>query len=344
VRCYLCHLPVVTALSTAYGTLALRERFTTAVRSADAIEALAIEIHTDDGRSGVGMATATPAITGDTVSSMERFVHSVVRPLIVGRTVDEELLVAVTALTPTSPSGTAGVDMALLELVDDPTDARPMVSVVTSITVSAGSAEAMARAALARVEAGFTVVKIKLGVDPPGDLARLTSVFRAIEGRARLWVDANQGWTVDETLRFVDQALAAGVAPEMLEQPVSREAIDDLGAIARHIPVPVVADESARSVADIGRIATTGGVRGVNIKLMKFGGPTGARIAVEAARHHGLSVLVGSMMEHPRSVAAAVRFAASLPAEPVGAVHDLDAAWWMLDATPCRYEFGRVAV
>jgi L-Ala-D/L-Glu epimerase len=344
VRCYLCHLPVVTAISTAHASLALRERFTTAVRSADAIEALAIEIHTHDGRSGVGMATATPAITGDTVASMARFVDSVVRPLMIGRTVDEELFVAVTALTPTSPSGTAGVDMALLELVGSPAEARPPVSVATSITVSAGSAEAMASAALARVEAGFTVVKIKLGVDPPGDLARLTSVFRAIDGRARLWVDANQGWTMDETLRFVDHALAAGVAPEMLEQPVGREAIVDLGAIALQIPIPVIADESARSVADIGRIATTGGVRGVNIKLMKFGGPTGARIAADVARQHGLSVLVGSMMEHPRSVAAAVRFAASLPDEPVEAVHDLDAAWWMHDAAPCRYEFSRVSV
>jgi L-Ala-D/L-Glu epimerase len=192
------------------------------------------------------------------------------------------------------------------------------------------------------------VVKIKLGVDPQGDLARLTSVFRAIEGRARLWVDANQGWTMDQTLRLMDRALADGVAPEMLEQPVARDAIDDLGAIARRIPIPVIADESARSVGDIGRIAIAGGVSGVNIKLMKFGGPTGARSAVEAARQHGLSVLVGSMMEHPKSVAAAVRFAASLPVPPgddaPDAVHDLDAAWWMTDPSPCRYWLGRVHV
>ncbi len=82
-------MPVVTTVSTAHSTLALRERFTTAVRFSDAIDALAIEIHTDDGRSGIGMATATPAITQDTVAGMEAFVADLVRPLVVGRPVDD---------------------------------------------------------------------------------------------------------------------------------------------------------------------------------------------------------------------------------------------------------------
>jgi L-Ala-D/L-Glu epimerase len=332
----------VTAISSSRCALALRERFTTAVRSADTIDALRVEIATDDGRVGIGLATATPAITGDTVASMEVFLADHVRPLLVGRMLGRDLALDIQTLTVVSPSGTAGVDMALLNLIDEPSSA----SVPTSITVSAGSAEDMAGAAVARVNEGFSVVKIKLGVDPEGDLARLNSVFHALEGRAQLWVDANQGWTLDQTLRLMDRALATGVAPEMLEQPVPRDCFDQLGVIARTIPIPLTADESARSVADIGRIATTGGVRGVNIKLMKFGGPTGARVAANAAHAHGLTVLVGSMMEHPQSVAAAVRFAASLPStdNTFAAVHDLDAAWWMVDSSPCSYTSGRVAV
>jgi L-alanine-DL-glutamate epimerase-like enolase superfamily enzyme len=53
-----------------------------------------------------------------------------------------------------------------------------------------------------------------------------------------------------------------------------------------------------------------------------------------------LGVLVGSMMEHPHSVAAAVRLAAEQP-EPV---HDLDAGWWAADTTPLTYEDGVVRV
>ena len=61
--------------------------------------------------------------------------------------------------------------------------------------------------------------------------------------------------------------------------------------------------------------------------------------AVEKARAAGLGVLVGSMMEHPHSVAAALRFASLL-----GGVHDLDAGWWARDTSPLRYRDGIVSV
>ncbi len=322
--------------------MALRERFATAVRSADHIDVLRIELRTSDGGVGIGMATATPAITGDTILSMRVFVDEVVRPALLAQPIDESLFTTVATFVDVSPSGTAGVDMALHQLTTMP---EPHCDVATSITVSADSAEAMTAAALDRIDAGFSVLKLKLGVDPAGDLQRLSRVVRAVEGRAQVWVDANQGWSFDETMAIIDAAVAIGVAPQMLEQPVSALAFTELSAIAGRVPMPVTADESARSVDDIRRIVDVGSIAAINIKLMKFGGPTGARSAVDAAREGGLDVLVGSMMEHPESVAAAVRFAATLARDhPSNAVHDLDAAWWMADPAPCVYQGGRVVV
>jgi L-Ala-D/L-Glu epimerase len=322
---------VVTEISTERVVLPLRETFRTAIRQTDAVEALQVSIHTDDGRVGVGYGTATPAITGDSIESMERHIAQRGRPLTVGRTVDTRMFDEIAAQTRWSPSGTAALDLALHGLSATPSDSSARVQ--TSVTISAGSIKEMTASALRRLDLGFTVLKLKLGADPAQDLMRLHAVTNAVEDRAEIWVDANQGWTMAETLSIIDRAQDRGYAPSMLEQPVHANSFSDLAEIAKRVLMPVTADESAKTVADIERIAGFGGVEAINIKFMKFGGITGAKIATQRALDLGLSVMIGSMMEHPSSVAAAVRFAASLPQQ----IHDLDAAWWFTDPIGLTY-------
>ena len=168
-------------------------------------------------------------------------------------------------------------------------------------------------------------------------------------GSVQLWIDANQGWTVAQALEIFDSALDANVALGLFEQPTPAADLHGLREVrlgvqerclARGLkPVPVVADESARTLADVDRIIAAGAADAINVKFMKFGGLTGSGIAVAKARAAGLGVLVGSMMEHPHSVAAAVRFASLL-----GGVHDLDAGWWAQDTWPLTYVDGYVSI
>ncbi len=338
---------MISTIETERVTFTLRERFRTAVRQTDTVEALRVIVGASDGAIGVGYGTATPAITGDTLDRMEVHIRSRIEPLILGRFVDDAALFSDLAkLTHLSPSATAAVDMAAYDLHHQYATGEAAItaassSVKTSVTVSADSAEAMVSSAVERIRAGFSVLKLKLGVDPDGDVDRLRRVTDAASGRAEIWVDANQGWTKLQALHFMEEAARAGVAPGMLEQPVAASAFDDLAEIAANVSIPVTADESAKTLDDIRRIADNGSVRAVNIKLMKFGGMTGAQQAGALAASLGLDVLVGSMMEHPASLACAVRFAASLFPH---AVHDLDAAWWMADPSPCSYSNGRVYV
>jgi L-Ala-D/L-Glu epimerase len=321
---------VITSIETERVVLPLRETFRTAVRETDSVEALRVTLRTDDGQVGVGYGTATPAITGDTLSSMDKHIESLGGKILIGRSVADELFVELSGLTKLSPSGTAAIDMAVHSLGTAPTSG---IRVQTSVTISAGSIKEMVGAAVKRVEAGFTILKLKLGADPDGDLGRLMAITDMVDGRATIWVDANQGWTREETFSIMDRALHRNCAPEMLEQPVRASAVHDLAEIAKRLPMPITADESVKTIADIEQIASRGGVDAVNIKLMKFGGLTGAAAAVKRAHELGLSVLIGSMMEHPASVAAAVRFASSLPEQ----IHDLDAAWWFADTSPLTY-------
>ena len=294
------------------------------------IEALRVDLITESGAVGVGFGTATPMITGDTVASMQHHIDHTIGPGLLGCDVGAAID-AVLATAGQCPSGAAAVDLALRQL-SSRSDAGHRVH--TSVTISADTADTMVAQALRRIELGFDTIKLKLGVDPENDAQRLCAVVGAVEGRATVWVDANQGWTRFETLHIVETAHQRGCAPALLEQPVDRDDVDSLAWIASQVPMPVYADESARSLATIDRIADLGSVSGVNIKFMKFGGWTPAASAVDRCRSHGLAVLVGSMMEHPASVAAAVAFASALP-EPV---HDLDAGWWIANQSDVTYD------
>ena len=70
---------------------------------------------------------------------------------------------------------------------------------------------------------------------------------------------------------FYESATRAGAAIECFEQPCARDDLAGLAAVARAIDVPVVADESVRSLEDLARVTDRGAVGGVNLKLVKSG-------------------------------------------------------------------------
>jgi L-Ala-D/L-Glu epimerase len=344
---------IISALYVREIQLPLRETFRTAIRQTDAIDAIEIELVNSAGISFVGYSTATPMITGDTVRSIFDHVERVGRAAVLGASVDtatqvDQLIEENQTSRKVSSSAVAGLDQALRLLrtnraglnSDSAMGRIPKAGeyrVQTSVTLSAASTADMLASAQRRLDLGFLVVKAKLGREPETDADRLIALSRFLEGRATFWVDANQGWTRDQTMMIIESADSADALPAMLEQPVQAADIEVLCELSARLPIPVVADESARFLEDIDRIAMSGGVAAINVKFMKFGGWTGAAVAVDRSRQHGMGALVGSMMEHPASVAEAIAFASMLPES----VHDLDAAWWSLDPSPVRYEDGQ---
>jgi L-alanine-DL-glutamate epimerase-like enolase superfamily enzyme len=166
---------------------------------------------------------------------------------------------------------------------------------VTAYTLSLDTPERMGDAAAA--QRGRPLLKLKLSGD--GDIARVRAVRRAAPA-ARLIVDANEGWS-DRHLTEVMPALAEfGV--ELIEQPLPS---GDDAALARvpH-PIPVCADESCHTSADLDRLA--GKYEAVNIKLDKAGGLTEALALAEAASARGFKIMVGCMIGTSLAMAPAV--------------------------------------
>ena len=121
--------------------------------------------------------------------------------------------------------------------------------------------------------------------------------------RARLIVDANEGWSIDALARFVPSARAAGV--ELIEQPLPADADHQLAGFASTIPI--AADESLVEGADLGVLAAR--YQAVNIKLDKTGGLTRALALVAEVRALGLDVMVGCMVATSLAMAPALLLA-----------------------------------
>ncbi|MGC8782501.1 MAG: enolase C-terminal domain-like protein, partial [Anaerolineae bacterium] len=95
---------------------------------------------------------------------------------------------------------------------------------------------------------------------------------------------------------------------EMIEQPTARDDIVGMGYVQAHTDLPVVADESVQSLADVEALAAAG-VRGINLKLQKVGGlGPGLRLA-RRARELGLRILLGCMIETSLGVTAMAHLA-----------------------------------
>jgi L-Ala-D/L-Glu epimerase len=195
---------------------------------------------------------------------------------------------------------------------------------VTAETVALGSLEVMTAAAHDLRDR--PLLKVKLGAD--GVIERVAAVRRAAP-RARLIVDANEGWTLDLLAEVAPELAALGI--EMIEQPLPAGADAALSGFAS--PVPLCADESFHG--DLTKLA---GYRAVNVKLDKAGGLTAALALARAAREAGLAVMVGCMVGTSLAMAPAMLLAG------LADTLDLDGPLWLAhDRTPpLRFERGVV--
>ncbi len=177
---------------------------------------------------------------------------------------------------------------------------RPL-SIPTAYTIGINTPAEMARQA-AQV-ANYPILKIKTGSDD--DLSRLTAV-RAARPDAELCVDANGGWTVAEAVANIKAMGHFNLT--FIEQPVPKEDIEGMGTVQAHTNLPIVADESVQTMADIERLAAVG-VQGINIKLMKVGGLTPALRMINRARKLGMRIMLGCMIETSLGVTAMAHLA-----------------------------------
>ena len=181
----------------------------------------------------------------------------------------------------------------------------------TDLTVSVNSAEEMVQDSLRAVEQGFRILKIKVGRDGEGDVARMEAIRRAVGPDIRLRVDANQGWSAKQAVRIIRAMEDKGLDIDLVEQPVKAHDFAGMQYVTAEVATPILADESVFSAEDAIRLIEGRAADLINIKLMKTGGIYGALRICAIAETFGVECMIGCMLESKIAVSAAAHLAAA---------------------------------
>jgi len=176
----------------------------------------------------------------------------------------------------------------------------PAAAPVSSFTIGIDDLELM-REKVQEAES-HPILKIKVGT--PDDEAIL-GMIREEAPEKIVRVDANTGWSVKEAIAALPMLEEYEV--ELIEQPLVAHDIEGLRLLRERSSIPIIADESCSDLKDIA--ALVGAVDGINIKLTKCGSLREAIRMVHAARAHGMSVMLGCMIESTLGIAAAIQLA-----------------------------------
>jgi L-Ala-D/L-Glu epimerase len=174
---------------------------------------------------------------------------------------------------------------------------------VTSFSIGIDKPEVIRR----KVEQAEAYPVLKLKVGSPDDEQNLAAL-RAVAPKKRVRVDANEAWkTRDEALKRIEW-LAADKNIEFIEQPMpATSRREDMAWLKERSPLPIFGDESCHHVSDVEHCGEC--FHGVNVKLVKTGGISGAYDVLSAARRAGLKTMIGCMIESSVLISAAAHLA-----------------------------------
>ena len=250
---------------------------------------LLVRIEADNGLVGWGEAGAAPLHTGETVPGMAAAVQHLTSPL---RGRDPADIAGACAAMDGRMYGNHGakaaIEIALHDLAgkscgkpvhallgEQKRKRLPLLGVI-----GGGDYDGDLRDAEKKKAAGFTAYKIKVGIDTPEtDAARTRAICEVLGGGLLISADANQGYSVEQALRYVRAVEGAGL--DFFEQPVMADDLDGMEKIQAATSIAIGADEGIHSLADIRRHHEAKAARGVSLKAIKLGG---LRALVEAGR------------------------------------------------------------
>lgn len=260
-----------------------------------------------DGVVGYGEASMPPYL-GESIETATRFLSSLDLNQFTDPFQMDDILQYVDSVMPGNTAAKAAVDIALHDLVGkllkqpwykiwgfDPAD-TPNTSFTIGIDTPKIVRQKVAEAA------PYKILKVKLGLATDREMIE---TIRSVTDRP-LCVDVNQGWTdrvkALETIYWLKEN---GVV--LVEQPMTKTAVDDMAWLTQHSPLPTIADESLQRLPDV--IKAHGIYSGINIKLMKCTGMREAHQMLTLARSLDMKVMIGCMTETSCGVSAAAQLA-----------------------------------
>jgi len=294
--------------------LPLIEPFETAYRRATTSPTVLVELRAGD-ITGYGEATPVRQVTGEDMITVSHDIATAAEVL-EGANLSEYRLSAskLAEALPHGKSARAGVEMAMLDAyckslgipVYSFLGGAP-IRIETDVTVPICPPERARERAAEMSAKGFRMFKVKVGKEEEEDLARVIAISEGAPGCSFV-LDANQGYSPTQAVKFTQAVLARGLKVRLVEQPVDAADLEGMRYVTEHVDVPVFADESAQTPADVLEVVRYKAATGVNVKLMKAG-MIGALTISSICKAAKLDLMFGCMLETRIGQAAAAHIA-----------------------------------
>jgi L-alanine-DL-glutamate epimerase-like enolase superfamily enzyme len=295
----------------------LTSPFRIAIGEMSAANDLLVRIKTDQGLVGLGEACPFPPITGETQATNAAAAASI-RDMIVGKDplAIDDILRLIGPIVHSNPSAVAAFDMALYDILGK-VAGLPLFRLFggtkatfeTDITTSIDTVEKMTAEAKGYADRGYKTLKVKVGLDPDDDFARIEAIRKAVGPKVAIRIDANQGWTVPQAIYALTKMAPLNI--QFCEQPVKAGDTAGLRAVRLQSPVSIMADEALFGPADAIELIRAEACDTFNIKLMKAGGILNSLRIAHIADAANMRCMVGCMLETRLALTAAAHVVAS---------------------------------
>ncbi len=243
-------------------------------------ENLLVRVETQDGIIGWGEAASAPTMTGETLGSMVAAVRYLADQLTGLPAADITAVMHRAGQYLYGNNGAkAAIEMALFDAWGK-AQGKPVYELLggarrTRIPalrlIGTGSTEGDIAETKKRLAEGYVAIKIKVGVaSPEADAERARAVAATIGDDVLVCTDANQAWTPDEAIRFVQGIANTRIA--FFEQPVAGQDVAGMARVAAASRIKIGVDEGLHSIDDLRRHHAMHAAHGCSLKTIKLGG------------------------------------------------------------------------
>jgi L-Ala-D/L-Glu epimerase len=254
-------------------------------------DTLIVEATDSAGRQGLGEATVLTGYTDETIDDCWQVARGFAQEL-AGCDL-QQAGARLAALSTTHPFTATAFGTALEMMEGSPLYSLEQGARVPLVGLLDAKNEAAMVAETERLlAAGYRTFKFKVGFDPKADAILVAMLQRAVHGRARIRIDANQGYTAEQGIAFVRAIDPQGI--ELFEQPCRAGDWDAHLAVAQAATVPLMLDESIYGMADIEKAAALKCATYIKVKLMKLVNLEALSHAILRIRELGMQPVLGN--------------------------------------------------
>lgn len=291
--------------------------YTIAFKTVDEVRNAFIEIVLENGVTGIGSGNPSEYVTGENLNSTIAVLVEKNLEFLIGRDILEfsQLQFEVQQKFPKNPAARAALDIALYDALTKHLNiplvkflGQKIKTLPTSNTIGIKNVEETLKEAMDYDSKGFKVLKVKLGKDLEEDIERLVKLRERFGKRMVIRIDANQGYTFQQTIDFYNRTKHLDI--ELIEQPLPAKSVDEMKRLPDEIRTKIAADESLLSPKDALELVMPPNASGIfNIKLMKCGGVSQGLKIADIALQSNVDLFWGCNDESIVSITAALHAA-----------------------------------